>query len=329
MTTHSFQQRYDTLRSLIDQRIASLLRQGNSRELSDGCRYVLLAGGKRVRSVLVLLSAEAVGGTTRHALHAAAAAEIMHNFTLVHDDIMDHAHSRRGQPTVHMKWNVDYALLVGDVLIGLASQSLLRTPTSDLRRMARLLTSGLLEVCEGQALDLKYEDSPSVTLEQYFSMIEKKTARLFSMSAELGGLVGGGTPRQVIALRRFGHYLGRAFQVQDDLLDVVADQRQFGKKIGGDIVEGKKTFLLLSALERARGKEKETLQRIMQRQRDIRKDTVERIATIYARVGAIDAARAYIRHDTRKATTALRTLPQNRATAMLRWFSDYLLTRVS
>jgi geranylgeranyl diphosphate synthase type II len=194
--------------------------------------------------------------------------------------------------------------------------------------MVELFTSGLYEVCEGQALDLRYERSRRVTLRQYFAMIEKKTARLFSMSAELGGLAGGGTPRQVRALRNFGHYLGRAFQVQDDLLDIVAEQRQFGKRIGGDIVEGKKTFLLLSALERARKTDREALQRVMSGQLRTGKGTVSHIAGIYARTGAINAARAHIRRDTQKAAAALDTLPRNNATAMLRWFSGYLLARV-
>jgi len=329
MTTQSFQRRYKRLRRLVDHRLMSLVRTDDSRDLSEGCRYVLSAGGKRVRAVLVLLSSEAVGGTTANALHAAAAAEVMHNFTLVHDDIMDHASSRRGRPTVHVKWNVNYALLVGDVLLGLAYRSLLSTRSDHLRRMVGLFTSGLHEVCEGQALDLRYEQDRRVTLDQYFAMIEKKTARLFSMSTELGGLAGGGTPQHVSALRTFGHYLGRAFQVQDDLLDIVAEQQQFGKRIGGDIVEGKKTFLLLSALERARGREKEALQRIMSRRHRAGKGTVARIAGIYTQTGAIDAARTHIQRDTQKAATALDTLPRNSATAMLHWFSGYLLTRVS
>jgi geranylgeranyl diphosphate synthase type II len=195
--------------------------------------------------------------------------------------------------------------------------------------MVGLFTSGLHEVCEGQALDLRYEQNRRVTLDQYFAMIAKKTARLFSMSSELGGLAGGGTPQQVSALHTFGHYLGRAFQVQDDLLDIVAEQQQFGKRIGGDIVEGKKTFLLLSALERARGRDKEALQRIMSRRQRAGKGTVARIAGIYAQTGAIDAARTHIRRDTQKAATALDTLPRNNATAMLHWFSGYLLNRVS
>ncbi len=329
MSTQAFQKRYDALRRLVDRHLLSLVRPDNPRDLSEGCRYVLSTGGKRVRPVLVLVSAEAVGGKVATALDAAAATEIMHNFTLVHDDIIDNACSRRGRPTVHVKWDLNYALLVGDVLIGLAYRSLLRTRSERMGRIVALFTSGLAEVCEGQALDLNYAQRGQVSLRQYFAMIEKKTARLFSMSAELGGLVGGGTPRQVEALRRFGHYLGRAFQVQDDLLDVVADQHQFGKHIGGDIIEGKKTFLLLSALERARGKDRQALQRIMLQQQPGGKQPVRQIAAIYNQTGAIERARRQIRRDTQKAMSALSALPSTRATAMLRWLSDHLLNRVS
>jgi geranylgeranyl diphosphate synthase, type II len=322
------QRRYDQLRHMVNRYLATSMRKRTPKDLSDGCRYVLLSGGKRIRSTLVLLSCEAVGGRATDALAAGAAVEMMHNFTLVHDDIMDHAATRRGRPTLHTKWDINNALLVGDVLIGQASRSLLRTKTPHLHRILDLFASALIDVCEGQALDLEFECTPNVTLKNYVTMIEKKTARLISMSTELGAIIGGGTPPQVAALHRFGHFLGRAFQIQDDLLDVIADEKHFGKNIGGDIVEGKKTFLLLKTLERARGDDKRLLQRIMMGDTRLRRN-VAHVTALYSRYGAIDAAQQQIRRDTRRANEALTRLPRTHAVQTLRWLSEALVKRIS
>ncbi len=328
-----FDRRYTSLRKLIDSRVKNLAGVWESRDIEEGCNYVLAAGGKRVRAVLLLLSCEAVGGRVRDAVHAGAAVEIMHNFTLVHDDIMDNADARRGRPTVHRKWNVSTALLVGDVLLGLAYKSMTAKRTGETHRIVSLLTSGLLEVCEGQALDLEFERRATVSLKEYFMMTGKKTARLLSMSTELGGIIGGGTAIQIRQLRKFGHALGRAFQLQDDLLDVVADEKAFGKKVGGDITEGKKTFLLLTAWQRARGGDKELLARVMTDGGNKtlsaanRKRRVATVTSIYEKYGVIEAARVQIDRETRAAVRALAGLPQNRATHMLKWFSEHLLHR--
>jgi len=332
MKEGSFQQRYGHLRRLIDRRLASLVKHDQPRDLRDGLEHVLSAGGKRVRSTLLILSCKAVGGRTVDALNAGAAIEMMHNFTLVHDDIMDNAVERRGRPTVHIKWDVNNALLVGDVLLGIAYECLLKTRTRDLRRVVELFTEGLLEVCEGQGVDLAIEPKRHVTLSDYFKMIEKKTARMIGMSTEIGGLIGGATARQLQALRKFGHYLGRAFQVQDDLLDVVGEKRRLGKTIGGDIVEGKKTYLLLKAVEGARGKDRTVLARMMSHAgsaSDTPRRKVKAVTDIYKRWGVIETARQQIQRDTRKATGALSGLPKNDATSMLCWFSELLVKRVS
>ena len=322
-----------------------MVRRKSPKDLTDGCRYVLSAGGKRIRSTLVLLSCEAVGGTAEQALDAGASVEIMHNFTLVHDDIMDNADSRRGRPTVHRRWNVNNALLIGDVLLGLAYRNLLNTRSALIGSIVDVFTTGLLEVCEGQALDLEFGRRSDVLLPEYFRMIEKKTARLLSMAAEIGALIGNAKDRQTEALRRYGHFLGRAFQLQDDLLDVVADQRNFGKSIGGDIIEGKKTFLLLKAAERARGKDKTVLESILRRDdpgintlvrrrsghkvSDPQKRTIATVTRIYKRYGVIEEVQDLIRQNTRKATAALAMLPQSNAKGMLHWLSELLVDRVS
>lgn len=320
----------------MDAHLRTLIKHQHPKELTDGCRYVLSAGGKRVRSTLLLLSCEAVGGNMRNALNASAAIELMHNFTLVHDDIMDNATSRRGRATVHTRWNVNNALLVGDVLLGLAYKQMLRTSSAKLHHLLDIFTKGFLDVCEGQAFDLEFEHRTHVTLEDYFEMIEKKTGRLISTSTELGALVGGGTEKQVTALRTFGRHLGRAFQLQDDLLDVVAEEEQLGKKIGGDIIEGKKTFLLLKSLESATGKDRMALMNVMNRWStsspfDSKAQAVEvrNVAAIYFSTGAIEAARKQIQRDTLRARAALKTLPASRGRETLLWFSEMLLSRNS
>ncbi|MBI5474186.1 MAG: polyprenyl synthetase family protein [Ignavibacteriae bacterium] len=328
------ERQYESLRKLVDDHLHSLVKQNSPKDVSDACRYVLSAGGKRVRAVLVLLSCKAVGGNVRDALDASAAIELMHNFTLVHDDIMDNAASRRGKPTVHTQWNTGTALLAGDVLLGLAYRKALNTNSGRLQRILNLFTNGLIGVCEGQALDLEFERRSDVTVRDYFEMIGKKTGKLIATSTELGAIIGQGTDRQVTALRQFGHYLGRAFQLQDDLLDVVAEEKAFGKTIGGDIVEGKKTFLLLQSLERARGRDRRTLMRVMNRKASAplrnmpeRKREIESVTAIYESTGTLDAARTLIRQNTTRAESMLQSLPASRAQGTLLWLSNMLLQR--
>lgn len=337
MKSERYTQRYEVLRRLVDRSLASLAKRGHPQDLRDACRYVLTGGGKRVRSALLLLSCEAVGGNVRDAVPAGAAVEIMHNFTLVHDDIMDNASSRRGKATVHVRWNVNNALLVGDVLLALAYASLLNTRSKNIPALVDIFTRGVIEVCEGQALDLEFEDRTSVAVADYFRMIEKKTGRLITISTHLGGLVGGGTSAQIQSLRRFGHYLGRAFQIQDDLLDVVAEEQEFGKAIGGDIVEGKKTFLLLRTRERSTPTERRlidtTIRDAKNRRpslsREARQRTVHVVTALYQKYGVLEEARHEVRRNTQNALRSLQALPQTEARAMLHWLADRLVHRSS
>ena len=333
MNAGEFEKRYAALRHMVDDRTSALARRGKPADLNDGCRYVLSAGGKRIRAVLLLLSCEAVGGSIRQALDAGVGVETMHNFTLVHDDIMDNASSRRGRPTVHVRWDSSTALLVGDSLMGLAYFSLLRAARRAQAPLVQLLTEGLVEVCEGQALDLEFEGRSDVTVREYFAMIEKKTGRLISVATEMGGMIGGGTRRQTEALREFGKYLGRAFQLQDDVLDVVADQSRFGKPIGGDIIAGKKTFLLLKSAERVRGTDRALIARVLGRQRvrpaSGRARMIADVTAVYHRYGIIEEAQRQIRRNTALALHALEVLPGNRATGMLRWLAEALVHRHS
>lgn len=330
MTERDYSNRYATLRRLVDRCLHRVPMQSGPQRLTDACEYVLGGRGKRLRAILTLLACEAAGGRPRDALHAGAAIEIMHNFTLVHDDIMDHAASRRGRPTLHVRWGLNTALLTGDVLLGLAYRQLLQTASPALPHLVALFTTGVIEVCRGQALDLEFEDRTDVTVEEYFRMIEKKTGRLISLATETGAWIGGGRPREIAALKRFGHFLGRAFQLQDDLLDVVADENEFGKTIGGDIMEGKRTFLILTATSRARGADRAYLQRVLRKRGHgvgPHRTVVPAVAEMYNRYGVIQDTERLVRHNTALARRSLAVIPHSDATAMLDWLANALLHR--
>ena len=235
----------------VDRALADLDLPTEPASLYEPIRYVLDGGGKRLRPALLLLAAEVFDVPTEDALPAALAVEVFHNFTLVHDDIMDHAAERRGRPTVHLVWDESTAILAGDLLMGMAYDLLAQTPTDRLAEMVRVFHRMVRRLCEGQALDEQFEDEDDVTVERYLDMIDRKTGALLEAVLVLGGLVGGADDEARAKLAEAGHAFGRAFQIQDDLLDLTADDDGWGKTIGGDLMEGKKTFLLLRALERA------------------------------------------------------------------------------
>ena len=322
----SFEKKYQKYRTLIDKKISACVRKNEPVTLYEPTRYVLSGGGKRIRPLLIVLACEAVGGTMNEALNAAVAIEVLHNFTLVHDDIMDNAESRRGRATVHVRWDNNVAILVGDELVALAYRELLRTKSKAIAQVADVFTEGVIEVCEGQTYDKEYEMLQDVSINDYLIMIAKKTGKLFSVSAEIGALIGEGTEREIRALRSYGTYIGRAFQIQDDLLDVIADEKEFGKMIGGDIVEGKKTFLLIKALERAQGKDKKLIVSIIKNKGTTKKN-VQSVKEIYERYDIIQLAKQSIDKDIRQANLQLEKLRDTPTREMLFWFSEMVLNR--
>jgi geranylgeranyl diphosphate synthase type II len=325
---HRFLDRYNEYRTLIDARLATVIDRDSPVTMYEPARYVLSGGGKRIRPVLVMLACEAAGGSARDAIDAGVAVEILHNFTLVHDDIMDRADTRRGRETVHRKWDANVAILVGDELMGIAYKTLLNTAKGDIRALTRVFTDGVIEVCEGQSYDKEFESLPTVSEADYMMMIGKKTGRLVSISAEMGAIIGGADVIRREALVEYARCIGRAFQVQDDLLDVVADEHAFGKPIGGDIVEGKKTFLLVQALHRAEGDDLALLQDVAMR-RAPADGLVARVTDIYRRCGVLDIARAQIAQDTETSVRALDALEENDGRQMLVWLARMLLERKS
>lgn len=322
----NFRRRYRLYKVRIDQRLARMLSRRAPRSLYEPIRYILRTGGKRVRPVLTLLACESVGGRVSQALDAAVAIEILHGFTLVHDDIMDNADTRRGRQTIHRRWDHNTAILAGDEMIALAYRSLLNTGR---RRVAELLdtfTRAFNDVCEGQGLDAELALRRGVDLRAYMRMIRKKTAAMLAAATTLGGIAGGGSGREVAALRRYGEYLGLAFQMQDDLLDLVAETRSFGKKVGGDLKEGKKTYLMIKGLESTRGGDHALLEKVISR-RETTKREIDRLKTILDRNGVLADARSAVTRSTRFAQRELDAIRRSKSRDMLAWFADELLER--
>ncbi|HPW90038.1 MAG TPA: polyprenyl synthetase family protein [Paludibacteraceae bacterium] len=239
------------MHNYINQQLETLHWNIAPRELYLPIGYALESGGKRIRPTLVLMACELFGGTKAEAKNAALAIEVFHNFTLLHDDIMDNAETRRNRLTVHKKWNANTAILSGDAMMIKAYELLENTPTHLWSKIFPLFTRTALEVCEGQQYDMNFETDENVTLDDYFNMIRLKTAVLLGAALKLGAIVGGASEKDAQHLYDYGIAIGIAFQLKDDYLDSFGDEKSFGKRIGGDILCGKKTFLLINALTKA------------------------------------------------------------------------------
>jgi len=243
------------LKEMVDRAIINLSLPSEAVKLTDPVKYILSMGGKRLRPVLALLSCNLFNDKVDGAVIPAAGLEVFHNFTLVHDDIMDQASIRRNFPTVHIKWNLNQAVLSGDVMAFIANECFLQSPPSSLSKVFRTYNKAAIEVCIGQQLDMDFEKASRVSQGEYLRMIELKTAVLIAASSKIGALIGEASDKDADHLYEFGRNLGLAFQIQDDLLDVYGDSNVFGKTSGGDIVSNKKTFLLVKSLELATGKQ--------------------------------------------------------------------------
>ncbi|MGS2739729.1 polyprenyl synthetase family protein [Sinomicrobium sp. M5D2P17] len=270
--------------------------------------YILQVGGKRLRPVLALLATDIFGGDYKKAMNAALAIEVFHNFTLVHDDIMDDAPLRRGMPSVHEKWDLNTGILSGDVML-VMSYTLFEEYEPVLQaRLIRLFSKTAAEVCEGQQYDVDFETRNDVTLPEYLRMIRYKTAVLVAAAMKMGALIAGAEDREAKAIYDFGLHLGTAFQLQDDYLDAFGDPETFGKQIGGDIMENKKTFLYLKALENLDEEDAVLLRNLY----DITPaDTEEKVKTVkdlFVSSGATGLIREEIRQYTEKAFESIASL---------------------
>ena len=243
----------------INQRLQEINYGDQPTTLYDPIRYIMALGGKRMRPLLALLSYELYKDDPETILDQAIAIEVFHNFTLMHDDIMDKAPLRRGKPTVHEKWDSNVAILSGDVMLIKAYDLLLQSSSVRLKEILRSFNECAIAICEGQQLDMGFEALPTISEEDYLHMVRKKTAVLLGFSLQLGAMLAEASIEDAKALYAFGCEIGIGFQLKDDLLDVYADQSKFGKQVGGDIIANKKTFLLLKALELASPVQKERL----------------------------------------------------------------------
>ncbi|MCK4715942.1 MAG: polyprenyl synthetase family protein [Candidatus Marinimicrobia bacterium] len=234
-------------RSEIDDRLRDLQLPELPESLYRPMRYSANAPGKRIRPILTLLTSEGLGVDREKVMPAALAVEVLHTFTLVHDDIMDNDTQRRGRATVHVKWDMNTAILSGDGLMALAFRLLMETDSPQIGQMGYEFSQAMLEICEGQALDVEFESRQTVNVEDYLEMVGKKTGRLLGLSCQLGALISSGNERIVDSLNHFGIELGQAFQIQDDLLELTSDAENMGKSLDSDIVTGKKTYPMVLA----------------------------------------------------------------------------------
>lgn len=248
-STEQFQQ---LINKGIDEFCGKLSKQ--PAELYEPLKYILSLGGKRMRPLLTLLACDLFDGSVNDALDSSLGVELFHNFSLIHDDIMDSAPLRRNKPTVHQKWNSNIAILSGDAML-VKAYELINSSVLDPKckiEVLNIFSKVALQVCEGQQLDMNYEKLPSVAIAQYIRMIELKTASLLAGALKIGAVIGGARPEDADRIYEFGRNIGIAFQLQDDILDVYADEEKFGKQKGGDIIANKKTFLLLKSIELAK-----------------------------------------------------------------------------
>jgi len=273
--------------------------------LYEPIRYILSLGGKRLRPVLTLMAAEIFESDCKKALAAATAVEVFHNFSLIHDDIMDSAPLRRGNETVHEKWNINTGILSGDAMLILAYQYFEGYEPRTFRELAQLFSKTALEVCEGQQYDIDFETRDDVTIPEYLKMIEYKTAVLVGAAMKMGAIVAQTSEENGNLIYDFGLNLGIAFQLQDDYLDAFGNPETFGKQVGGDIIENKKTYLYLKAMEFASGNEKEQLLHLFSIQPNDNTDKINSVKGIFNQTGATQATQQAIEHYTFKALQTL------------------------
>jgi geranylgeranyl diphosphate synthase type II len=257
--------------------------------LYDPCEYFLGLGGKRIRPVLCLMGNELFDEITPDAFHVASAVELFHNFSLIHDDIMDKAPLRRGKPTVHSLHGEPTALLAGDVMLVVAYEELNKIAGMQARNIFTIFNKTAKEVCEGQQLDMDFEQAGDLNLDQYLNMISLKTSVLLAASLRMGAILGGAGEGNQELLYEFGRKLGIAFQIQDDYLDAFGDPEKFGKQVGGDIIANKKTFLMIHALETASAARRQELRQLMAENPP---DKVERVLAIFRECGIEEWARS-------------------------------------
>ncbi len=313
---------------IVTSHFKSLALKKEPKNLYEPIRYILSLGGKRLRPVLTLMAAEVFEADCKKALPAATAVEVFHNFSLIHDDIMDDAPLRRGNETVHEKWNVNTGILSGDAMLILAYQYFEDYEPSIFRDLAKLFSKTALEVCEGQQYDVDFETRDDVTIMEYLKMIECKTAVLVAAAMKMGAIIAEASVENANSIYGFGLNLGIAFQLQDDYLDAFGNPETFGKQVGGDIIENKKTYLYLKAIEFASANEKEQLLHLFSIQPNDNTDKVNSVTGLFHQTGAAAATHKAIEEYTLKALETLdRMNIGTEKKAVLKSFAENLMNR--
>jgi geranylgeranyl diphosphate synthase type II len=313
---------------LISRHFESIKYQKEPYNLYEPIRYILSLGGKRLRPVLTLMATEVFDVDCQKALAAATAVEVFHNFSLIHDDIMDDAPLRRGNETVHEKWNINTGILSGDAMLILAYQYFEAYEPKIFQELAKLFSKTALEVCEGQQYDVDFETRDDVTIPDYLKMIEYKTAVLVAAAMKMGAIVAETTEENKNLIYDFGLNLGLAFQLQDDYLDAFGNPETFGKQVGGDIIENKKTYLYLKAMEFASVNEKEQLLHLFSFQSSNNTDKINSVKGIFNQTGASAATKKAIENYTFKSLETLAKMNiGNDKKAILKAFAENLMSR--
>ncbi len=314
--------------NLVEKHIQNISIPDTPPELYEPVKYVLSLGGKRIRPALVLLACDLFAGAVDSALIPAVGIEIFHNFTLLHDDIMDRSEIRRGQPTVHMKYSENVAILSGDVMSIMASRLINQSPGVVLSVVHEVFTKSAMEVCEGQQMDMNFENLLTVSEEEYMTMIRLKTAVLIAASLKIGAVLGGASQTDANDLYDFGLNLGLAFQLQDDLLDTFGDQQTIGKMPGTDIVANKKTFLMIKALEKASSDQRKNLTDWLTKKEFEREEKVAAVTGIYKQLKIKEITNKRIREFYEKSLENLAHLnkPDERKVELAN-FASFLMNR--
>jgi len=304
------------------------IKEREPKNLYDPVNYILKLGGKRLRPVLTLMACDCFGCDYKKALGAALSVEVFHNFSLVHDDIMDDAPLRRGKETVHEKWDINTGILSGDVMLIMAYQLFENYEAETFQALAKLFSKTATEVCEGQQYDVDFETRDDVTIPEYLKMIEYKTAVLVGGAMKMGAIVAETSEENQNAIYDFGRYLGIAFQLQDDYLDAFGNPETFGKQVGGDIIENKKTYLYLKAMEFASEDDKAKLSNWFSTQPEDSSKKVEQVKQIFTSTGAKAATKEAVELYTEKAFSLLRMMNVDEdKKQILKQFGLVLMTR--
>ncbi len=324
----NYKQKYNTYLQLVEDKLNYIVKDKEPKVLYEPFHYLITGGGKRIRPILSMIACGAINGKPADALDCGLAIEIMHNFTLAHDDIMDKSPIRRGRPTVHEKWDDATAILAGDVMMGWGYKLLADTNKySTSHQIHASYTKALIDVCEGQAFDVEFNENTNTNIDDYFKMIELKTSRLLECSVEMGAYVGDATEAEVKALNLYAKYLGYAFQLQDDLLDLTANEAEFGKSIGQDIQEGKKTYMILFAKENIIEDTDRILMQNFFDNNGLSKDFVPAMKDLLVRTGATKSSQELIDKYFLKSKESLSDIKDSEYKDMLLWLLDSLNNR--